>query len=288
LNEKYKEKASKVDFFIGDIRDYDRLKFAFQDVDVVINAAALKHVPACEYNPLEAIKTNINGTVNVCNCAIETGVKKVIHLSTDKAVEPINLYGASKMAAEKYAIFSNCYSKTINADEKLTKISCVRYGNVIGSRGSIIDVFKNMSQMEHMEITDLEMTRFWMHLDESVKMVLWSIDNAVGGEIVLPLLGSSKIIDVAKLLLKDKPVKIIGVREGEKLHEQLLNRREAERTYLVGGYYVILPESHEWSSRKIQQHYEQIGTKIPNNFSYYSNNLDLLMSQSELKEYFGL
>jgi FlaA1/EpsC-like NDP-sugar epimerase len=272
---------SKIRFFLGDVRDYRRLKRAMRGIDVVVHAAALKHVPFCEYNPDEAIKTNVNGTKNVCDAAIESNVKKVVVLSTDKAVEPINFYGSTKMLAEKYAVYSNNYSKRLNdsTTEKLTKISCVRYGNIVGSRGSIVEIFKSMKQNDCFTITDADMTRFWMDITDSVKMVQWSIEKCLGGEIIIPKLKSSKIVDIAKIIDPKKDIKIIGTRPGEKIHEQLFNRREHENAFDVGDYYAVLPENNDWNS-KLETHYRDF-THVDRK-SYASNDLDLIIKHQDL------
>ena len=275
-----KEYEEKVRFFLGDIRDIDRLKTAMRNVTHVVHSAALKHVPFCEYNPGEAIKTNVDGTRNVCNAAIECRVKNLVVLSTDKAVEPINFYGASKMLSERYAVHSNNLSIQATDKKKSTRISCVRYGNVLGSRGSIIESFKNMKSEDKFKITHPEMTRFWMDIQDSVKMVAWSLDNCLGGEIVIPKLKSSKVIDLAKAVDNQKEIEIIGIRPGEKIHEQLFSRREYTRAYDVDEYYVILPEDISWSS-DIKPHYEK-NYKMSDRKSYYSNDSDLLMSKNEI------
>jgi len=271
----------KFRFFLGDIRDRERLAVAFKGVDYVIHAAALKHVPFCEYNPGEAIKTNVNGTKNVCDIAIQEEIEKVVVLSTDKAVEPINFYGSTKMLAEKYSIFSNSYSKTDGDSNKKTKISCVRYGNVIGSRGSIVEVFNSMISQSHFKITDDKMTRFWMDIKDCVEMVQWSIDNMVGGEIVVPKIKASRVVDIAKCVDPRKSIEIIGIRPGEKIHEQLLNRRESERAFGVGRYFIITPESSEWMN--INDYYSTHFKPIDRE-RYFSDDEDIQMEIAEIKE----
>ena len=283
LNFKYGESfvEKTFRFFIGDVRDRERLQKALRGVDDVIHAAALKHVSFCEYNPDEALKTNVIGTHNVCDAAIEEGVKKVIFLSTDKAVEPINFYGSTKMLAEKYSVYSNNHSKNIEGSiKKKTTISCVRYGNIVGSRGSIVEVFSNMKDKDYFTITDMEMTRFWMDISDCVKMVAWSLKNTIGGEIVIPKISASKVSDIACAMDNKKSIKITGVRPGEKIHEQLLNRRESERTYDVDDYYIVLPEKIDWDN-SIERHYESF-EKI-NRVRYFSNDNDLQMSLNEIK-----
>ena len=272
----------KLRFFIGDVRDSKRLETAMRNVNHVIHAAALKHVPFCEYNPDEAIKTNVSGTKNVCDAAIENNVEKLIVLSTDKAVEPINFYGSSKMLAEKYSVYSNNYSKNfIGSSKKVTKISCVRYGNIVGSRGSIVELFHNMKDEECYNITDLKMTRFWMSIDKAVDMVNWSLNNCLGGEIIIPKLKTSSITAIAKAMNPDKNIKIVGVRPGEKIHEQLFNRREYINTYDVGNYYAILPERNEWDA-SIEKHYKLNYSKdVPRKYS--SDMEELIMNDREIK-----
>ena len=275
------EYEKKIRFFLGDVRDYERLKRAMRGIDVVVHAAALKHVPFCEYNPDEAIKTNVNGTKNVCDAAIDSNVSKVVVLSTDKAVEPINFYGSTKMLAEKYAVYSNNYSKNLNesSTEKMTKISCVRYGNIVGSRGSIVELFKSMKNNQYFTITDESMTRFWMDIVDSVKMVQWSVENCVGGEIIIPKLKSSKIVDIAKIIDPEKEVKIVGIRPGEKIHEQLFNRREHENAYDVGVYYAVLPENNDWNYN-LEKHYSKFNPV--DRKTYASNDSDLIISNEDL------
>ena len=234
----------RIRMWIGDVRDVERLETAFQDIDYVIHAAALKHVPVCEYNPNEAIKTNIVGTKNVIAAAIKQGVLKVIGLSTDKAVEPVNLYGATKMAAEKLLVYGN---------SNKTKICSVRYGNIIGSRGSVIEVFENQNKKnwpEPFTVTSSEMTRFWMPAEESVKLVLHALSYGIGGEVFLPKKDKIKcgyVGEIANIINPSRDIKYTGVRPGEKLHEILLNQTEYDRLYLSEGknneeFYAILPE----------------------------------------------
>lgn len=230
-------------FFIGDVRDLGRLNRAMCGVDIVVHAAALKHVPACEYNPLEAVKTNIEGTANVVNAAIDNGIEKVMVISTDKAVHPVNLYGATKMVAEKLAIQGNSYS-----GEKNTKISCVRYGNVIGSRGSVIPVFKEQMKSGMISITDARMTRFWITLDQGVRFVTRCIENMQGGEIFIPKIPSMKLMDLAEAIAPHIPKKFTGIRPGEKLHEVLITEDEARHAVEYDLHFVIEPEHKFWKS----------------------------------------
>lgn len=225
-------------FFIGDIRDADRLELAMRDVDYVIHAAALKHVPAAEYNPFECIKTNVIGTQNVVMAALKNGVKKAIMISTDKAANPINLYGASKLAGEKIFVASNNLSGSLN-----TRFGVVRYGNVIGSRGSVIPLFKRFIEQgrEHLPITDPRMTRFWISLEEGVDFVLSCTAMSKGGEIFVPKIPSMKITDIATHLAPDMKQKIVGIRPGEKLHEVLLTQNEAMFGYALEDRYIVRP-----------------------------------------------
>lgn len=229
-------------YFIGDVRDRDRLTRAMHGVDVVIHAAALKHVPACEYNPMEAIRTNVIGAENVINAAIDAGVKKVLALSTDKAVNPVNLYGATKLCAEKLFIQSNSYA---GADG--TRFSCVRYGNVVGSRGSVVPLFRAQKASGTISITDERMTRFWLTLDEGVHFVINCLKDMHGGEIFVPKIPSAHLTDLAEVLAPDCKRKITGIRPGEKLHECLLSMDEARHAIEMNDKFVIEPEDPAWA-----------------------------------------
>jgi len=209
-------------YFIGDVRDVTRLRRAMDGVDIVIHAAALKQVPACEYNPMEAIKTNILGSSNVVDAALDMRVKKVLALSTDKAVNPVNLYGTTKLAAEKLIIQSNAY-----AAGKPTRFSCVRYGNVVGSRGSVIPIFLQQRQSGKLTITDERMTRFWLTLEQGVRFVIRCTEQMLGGEVFVPKIPSMKIVDLASAIAPDAELNVIGIRPGEKLHEVLIHEDEA-------------------------------------------------------------
>src|SRR3989338_1237008 len=239
------EYKNRIRFFLGDVRDKERLEKAFQGVDYVIHAAALKQVPALEYNPTEAIKTNILGTQNVINAAIDKKVKKVLLISTDKAANPANLYGATKLCAEKLVINSNFYSGIDG-----TSLSVVRYGNVFGSRGSIIDVIKKQRETGVVTITDKRMTRFWITLEQGVKFVLESLEDMQGGEIFIPKIPSMGIKDLIDVCAPQCELKYIGIRRGEKLHESLITPEEARTTKEFGDYYIIFPDYQEdgwWS-----------------------------------------
>lgn len=227
-------------FFIGDVRDRDRLYRAFNEVDIVVHAAALKQVPAAEYNPIEAIKTNVNGAVNVIDAAIDCGVKKVVALSTDKGVNPINLYGATKLVSDKLFVSGNSYTA------RKTKLSVVRYGNVSGSRGSVIPYFKTLIDKGATEIpiTDLRMTRFWISLDQAVKLIMTAINKSDGGEIFVSKLPSYRITDLALAMKKDIILKQIGIRPGEKLHEVMITPEDI--VYDYGDHYIIYPNLDWW------------------------------------------
>jgi UDP-N-acetylglucosamine 4,6-dehydratase len=221
-------------YFLGDIRDKERLLRAFSDVDIVIHAAAMKQVPAAEYNPLEAIKTNVIGAANIVDAAIDCGVEHVVALSTDKAVNPINLYGATKLCSDKLFVAGNAYSGA-----KKTKFSVVRYGNVVGSRGSVVPFFMKMKETGTIPITDERMTRFWITLDQGVQFVLQSLTSMNGGEIFIPKIPSMKITDLATAIAPNCTTNIVGIRPGEKLHEMLLSEDEARNAFDIGDRYVI-------------------------------------------------
>lgn len=261
-------------YFIGDVRDPDRLKRAMEGVDIVVHAAALKQVPACEYNPFEAVKTNINGAQNVIDAAIDTGVKKVIALSTDKAVNPVNLYGATKLCADKIFIQGNAYSGS-----RGTRFSCVRYGNVIGSRGSVIPLFKAQKKTGKLTITDNRMTRFWLTLDQAVKLVMEGFNHMQGGEVFVPKIPSMKIMDLAKAVAPECEIEIIGIRPGEKLHEVLITEEDGRNTISYNGMYVIMPNYSWWERRNYK-----IGKKLSDGFIYTSNNNDKWLTVDDLKK----
>ena len=224
-------------YFIGDVRDKERLYRALHEIDFIVHTAALKQVASGEYNPIELVKTNISGAENIINAAIDTSVKKVIALSTDKAVNPINLYGASKLVAEKLFIQGNNYS-----DLKFgTKFACVRYGNVVGSRGSVVLLFGHQKENGEITITDDRMTRFWITLDEGVRIVIRALENMRGGEIFIPKIPSMKVIDLARSIAPKCKIKIIGIRPGEKIHEVLISEDEAKNTYETNDMYIIRP-----------------------------------------------
>ena len=244
----YKEHEKVLRFFIGDVRDKERLTRALNGVDYVIHAAALKQVPACEYNPIEAIKTNINGACNLIDACLDIGVKKVIALSTDKSVSPINLYGSTKMVSDKLFAAANAYS-----GEDGTKFAVVRYGNVAGSRGSVIPFFQNIIDNggKSFPITDYRMTRFWISLEEGVKLVIKALEEAHGGETFISKIPSFKITDLAQAMLPDCEMREVGIREGEKLHEVMIPAEDSMRTYEYEKNYIIYPNYNWWNSKYI-------------------------------------
>ncbi len=265
---------SPMRYFIGDVRDADRLKRAMEGVDIVIHAAALKQVPACEYNPFEAVKTNIHGARNVIDAAIDTGAKKVVALSSDKAVSPVNLYGATKLCADKIFIHGNSYS-----GPRGTRFSCVRYGNVIGSRGSVIPLFKEQKKTGKITITDKRMTRFWLTLDQAVELVINTLCHMQGGEIFVPKIPSMKIMDLAQAIAPECEIEVIGIRPGEKLHEALITEEEGRNTVMYNGMYVIMP-NHSWWKR---QNYKDC-ERLPEGFVYTSDNNDEWLRVEDLRE----
>lgn len=264
-------------YFIGDVRDKERLYRAFRGVDIVIHAAALKQVPTAEYNPLEVIKTNILGASNIIDAAIDCRVKKVIALSSDKAVNPVNLYGATKLCADKLFVSAGVY--TGPAD---TRFSVVRYGNVIGSRGSIIPLLKKRSTTGHVPITDTRMSRFWITLDQAVEFVIQCVENMTGGEIFVPKIPSMKIVDLAAAVAPDCEQKIIGIRPGEKLHEVLVTEEEARQTIEFDGFYVIKP--YPFMSKKQDRNYLEGGRPVRNDFRYSSDINSQWLTRTQLMD----
>ncbi len=262
-------------YFIGDVRDKERLHRAFQGVDYVIHAAALKQVPTLEYNPFEAVKTNIIGAQNIINVAIDQGVKKVIALSTDKAANPINLYGATKLCADKLFIAGNSYTKRDG-----TIFSVVRYGNVVGSRGSVIPLFLKQKEKGVLTITDPRMTRFWITLEQGVNFVLRCFEMMVGGELFVPKIPSMNIMDLAKAICPRCKTEIIGIRPGEKLHEIMIPREDARRTIDMGDFYIIQPDFLYWRRRCNYN-----GSKpVPEDFEYNSGSNPRFLSIDEMRE----
>ena len=261
-------------YFLGDVRDKDRLFRAFENVDYVIHAAALKQVPALEYNPTEAVKTNVIGADNIVDAAIDAGVKKVIALSTDKAVNPINLYGATKLVAEKIFIAANAYAGG------RVKFAVVRYGNVVGSRGSVIPLFLSLKEkgVREVPITDPRMTRFWITLEEGVELVIKALEEAEGGEIFVPKIPSMKITDLAHAIDPDFIFRIIGIRPGEKIHESLISEDELRATKVLNGVYVILPQFFD---KKTHEKYNDCPF-VPGDFIYRSDTNDSWVSAEDL------
>jgi UDP-N-acetylglucosamine 4,6-dehydratase len=265
----------RVKFLIGDVRDKDRLVRCLDGVDYVVHAAATKIVPTAEYNPFECIKTNINGAMNLVDACIESGVKKVVALSTDKASNPINLYGATKLASDKLFVAANS-----NLNESQTTFSVVRYGNVMGSRGSVIPFFSKLAGTGELPITDSRMTRFMITLEEGVKLVWKAFDDMLGGEIYVKKIPSMAIGDIAKAVDSGARQKIIGIRPGEKIHEQMIGVEDAPHTFEYESHYKILPAIHNWSSDPLRI---KDGKSVPSDFTYSSNNNTEWMSVEELK-----
>ena len=276
MRNKFKKYDSIMRFFIGDVRDKERLLRAFNSVDFVIHAAAMKQVPACEYNPIEAIKTNIDGATNVINAALDRKVKKVVALSTDKAVNPINLYGGTKLVSDKLFISANAYSTVYD-----TKFSIVRYGNVAGSRGSVIPFFNDIIQSgkKVLPITDFRMTRFWIDLQQGVELVLKALDEATGGETFISKIPSFKIVDLAKAMLPACELEEVGIREGEKLHEIMVTREDSQLTYEYDEHYIIYPHFDWWKGHIIEG-----GKHVEPGFEYSSGNNSQWLSVEQLAE----
>lgn len=266
---------SRLRWFLGDIRDLDRLKRAFHNVDFVIHAAALKQVDTGEYNPMEFIKTNILGSQNVIDASIDAGVKRVVALSTDKASSPINLYGATKLTADKLFVAGNNYSFSYG-----TTFSVVRYGNVMGSRGSVIPFFKELaSQGKPLPITDLRMTRFWISIENAVKFVIESLEMMMGGELYVPRIPSMKIIDVAHAVSPGAKLIEIGMRPGEKLHEEMISADDSRRTIILENRFVVTPVVAEWGYAPPKGEY------MPGDQAYRSDTNDMWMSASDVKKF---
>jgi UDP-N-acetylglucosamine 4,6-dehydratase len=263
-------------YFIGDIRDRERLLRAMHGVDIVVHAAALKQVPACEYNPMEAIKTNIMGTANVVEAALDASVKKVLTVSTDKAVSPANLYGATKLAAEKLTIQSNAY-----AAGSATRYSCVRYGNVVGSRGSVVPLFLKQRGNGMITITDDRMTRFWLSLEQGVRFVINCIEQMEGGEVFIPKIPSTKVTDLARAIAPKAELDIIGIRPGEKLHEMLISEDEARNTVELDKMFVVQPAEATWFGYSWQAK----GKPLSEGFYYSSDNNTEWLDIDGIKKY---
>ena len=266
---------SRLRYFIGDVRDKDRLSRAMDGVDYVIHAAAIKIVPTAEYNPFECIKTNIHGAMNIIDCALERNVKRVVALSTDKACNPINLYGATKLCSDKLFVAGNSYS-----GNRETRFSVVRYGNVMGSRGSVIPFFRSLSQAGEIPITDQRMTRFMITLEQGVELVWHAIQDSIGGEIYVKKIPSMKVVDVAKAINPVAPLKIIGIRPGEKIHEEMISLEDSMYTYEYDSYYKILPQIHEWSADPLRI---GNGIRCAENFRYSSGTNTEWMTVQQLQ-----
>lgn len=277
MREQYKEHDELLRFFIGDVRDEGRLRMAMRDVDYVIHAAALKQVPTCEYNPNEAIKTNINGAMNVIDACLQTGVKKVVALSTDKAVNPINLYGGTKLVSDKLFCAANAYSGSDG-----TRFAVVRYGNVAGSRGSVIPFFRNLIINGEIElpITDFRMTRFWISLEQGVELVIKALEEAHGGETFISKIPSFKVMDLAEAMFPGCKKKEIGIREGEKLHEIMVTREDSMHTYEYENHFIIYPQYHWWGQRDLIPG----GKLVEPQFEYSSGTNTEWLTVEQLKE----
>lgn len=276
MQEEFKQYADRLRFFIGDVRDLERMRRAFDGVDYVVHAAALKQVPACEYNPNEAIKTNIHGAMNVIEAALDTGVKKVVALSTDKAVNPVNLYGGTKLVSDKLFIAANAYvgCKDLN-------FSIVRYGNVAGSRGSIIPVFRNVIQNggRKLPITDLRMTRFWISLSQGVQLVIKALEEAKGGETFISKIPSFKVTDLAEAMLPGCEIEVIGIRPGEKLHEVMVTPEDSFNTYEYEKHFIVYPQM-TWNNK---QQPDRSGKKVEEGFSYSSGSNTEWLSVEDIR-----
>lgn len=260
-------------YFIGDVRDCERLRRAMNGVDIVVHAAALKQVPACEYNPIEAVATNIGGAKNVIDAALDAGVKKVLGLSTDKAVNPVNLYGATKLVAEKLLVQANSYS-----GDGPTRFSCVRYGNVVGSRGSVIPLFQTQRRNGRVTITDARMTRFWITLDQGVRFVIRCIEQMHGGEVFVPKIPSMNIMDLTNAIAPGCRIEEVGIRPGEKIHEVLLSEDEARHSVEFDTMFVIRPSHPWWANENWAK-----GCALPDGFRYTSDGNLVWLSSDELR-----
>ena len=265
---------ARLRYFIGDVRDPSRLQRAFSGVTVVVHAAALKQVPACEYNPFEAIQTNIMGGRNVIDAAIDQGVERILALSTDKAVNPVNLYGATKLCAEKVFVQANAY-----AGAQETRFSCARYGNVVGSRGSVIPVFMEQRKRGKITVTDPRMTRFWLTLEHGVRFVIGAIEQMHGGEIFVPKIPSMRLVDLAEVVAPGCAIEFIGIRPGEKLHEVLLSEDEARNAVELDEMYIIQP-SHPWWKKANWVH----ARALPQGFRYTSDTNEQWLTHEQLQE----
>lgn len=272
LKSEYEKYSHILRFFIGDVRDYQRLKRASEGADIIVHAAALKQVPSSEYNPFEAIKTNILGSQNVIDAAIDNSVEKTVFISSDKAVNPVNLYGATKLCAEKIFVQGNSYAGSRNI-----RFAVVRYGNVMASRGSVISIFKEQAKNGVLTITDKEMTRFWIKIGDGVKFVIMATELMNGGEIFVPKIPSMKITDLANAIAPKAKLNVVGIRPGEKVHETLITTYEARRAKEFKDYYVIEPEFEWWDTK-----HQKGGRSLPQNFVYSSDKNTSWLTQKKL------
>ncbi|MBF0498603.1 MAG: UDP-N-acetylglucosamine 4,6-dehydratase (inverting) [Candidatus Riflebacteria bacterium] len=274
MAKKFAANAERLRFFIGDVRDRDRLYRAFSDVDIVVHAAALKHVPIAEYNPFEAVQTNIQGAQNVIGAALDAHVKRVIALSTDKACNPVNLYGATKLCSDKLFIAANAYSGV-----RETRFAVVRYGNVLGSRGSIVPLFRELAIKGEIPITDDRMTRFWITLRQAVAFVVNALREMQGGELFIPRIPSMKIVDLAKAIAPHARLKIIGIRPGEKLHEIMISKDDSRNLFSTDEYYIKRPDFSFWQTEPLTN-----VTPVPEGFEYTSDTNDRWLDSEGLKK----
>lgn len=278
MNQEFSDQKHKaLRYFIGDIRDFDRIKRALKGIDYVIHTAAMKHVPIAEYNPMECVKTNVLGAENLINACLETDVKKVVALSTDKAAAPINLYGATKLCSDKLFIAAN----NIRGRDSIN-FSVVRYGNVMGSNGSVIPFFIRKKKEGVLPITDPKMTRFNISIEEGVDMVLHALENAWGGEIFVPKIPSYKIMDVAEAIAPECKKEVVGIRPGEKIHEEMITASDSYTTYDLGKYFAILPAVPVWDIDLFKKEFAAI--KVPEGFSYSSGKNDIFLDKEKIKQ----
>ena len=273
----FKPYLKRMRFFLGDVRDKERLERAFEGIDIVVHAAALKQVPACEYNPFEAVKTNVIGASNIINVAIDKKVQKVVALSTDKACAPINLYGATKLCSDKLFIAGNAY-----CGDKNTRFAVVRYGNVAGSRGSVIPFFQKLVKegANELPITNMKMTRFWLKLEQAVEMVLEALENMQGGELYVKKIPSMKMPDLARAIAPNLKIKEVGIRPGEKIHEQMITVADAPNTIEFKDYYIILPQI---DLENVEHKYPE-AKRVPENFEYHSGNNDRWLTVEDMRK----
>jgi len=276
MQKEINDPKDRVRFFLGDVRDLPRLERAFHGVDIVVHAAALKQVPTLEYNPFEAVKTNILGSQNVIEAAIDQGVKKVLLISTDKAAQPVNLYGSTKLCAEKLFIAGNVYA------DRISKFSCVRYGNVIGSRGSIVEHLLKNKDNPVVHITDERMTRFWINFDQAFSVVFFALQNMEGGELFIPKAPAMKVSDLFDIVSPKSKKEVIGIRPGEKIHEVLLTVEEARHSIELKNYYVVLPEDKNIHNEKKWQKIKKGSKILPKDFYYSSDNNPQILTEKDL------